>query len=174
MMTINERVKKIRKDRGLTQEKFGKVLSVQRAAISKIEHGDNGVTPQMATLICEKYGINEEWLKSGKGPMKKKEPEDILNKVIESYHLPKETKILVEVYGQLNQEHQNAICEYLDEIKEQLLNRSENPTGSSEPAAGQTDTHVKTDAEHLADLQKELDTRKKPETKSAGSGSTGA
>ena len=173
MMTINERVKKIRKDRGLTQEEFGKTLSVQRAAISKIEHGDNGVTPQMVTLICEKYGINEEWLKSGKGPMKKKEPGDILDKVIESYHLPKETKILVEVYGQLNQEHQNAICEYLDEIKEQLVNRSENPN-SSEPAADQTGAHVKTDAEHLADLQKELDTRKRPETKSAGSGSTRA
>ena len=53
------------------------------------------------------------------------------------------------------------------------MSRSENPN-SSEPAADQTDAHVKTDAEHLADLQKELDKRKKPETKSAGSGSTGA
>ena len=138
-MTINERIKKLRGSLKLTQEEFAERLGIKRSTIAAYETGRNEPVDSVISLICREYGINEEWLKSGKGPMKKKEPEDILDKVIESYHLPKETKILVEVYGQLNQEHQNAICEYLDGIKEQLLNRSKNPTVSSEPAAGQTE-----------------------------------
>lgn len=172
--TMKERIKHLRKDiLKMTMEEFGSNVGLSKAAISQIESGKSGISEVAIKSICREFHINEKWLRTGKGSMKNKAPEDDLDKVIEAYHLPKETRILVEVYGQLNQEHQDAICEYLDEIKEQLLNRSENPT-SSEPAADQTDTHVKTDAEHLADLQKELDTRKKPETESAGSGSTGA
>lgn len=173
-MTINERIKKLRGSLKLTQEEFAERLGIKRSTIAAYETGRNEPVDSVISLICREYSVNEEWLRTGKGKMWNRKKEDDLDKVIEAYHLPKETKILVEVYGQLNQEHQNAICEYLDEIKEQLLNRSENPTGSSEPATDQADTHVKTDAEHLADLQKELDTRKRPETESAGSGSTRA
>ena len=43
-MTQNERVKEVRKTLGLTLEKFGDRLGIKKAAVSKIEKGENALT----------------------------------------------------------------------------------------------------------------------------------
>lgn len=68
-MTQGERVKEIRKALGLTLEKFGERLGVGKTAISKIEKGERNLTDQMAKSICREYGINYDYLVSGKGDM---------------------------------------------------------------------------------------------------------
>lgn len=68
-MTQGERIKAIRKNLGLTMDKFGEYLGVTKAAISKIEHGDRGVTEQMTKSICREFNVNEEWLRTGEGEM---------------------------------------------------------------------------------------------------------
>lgn len=69
-MTQGERVKELRKCLGLTLEKFGERLGVQKSAISKIERGDSGLTEANIKLICREFGINEEWLRTGSGEMR--------------------------------------------------------------------------------------------------------
>lgn len=66
-MTNGERVKTVRKSLGLTLEKFGEKLGVQKNAISAIENGRNSLTDQMIKSICREYGVREEWLRSGEG-----------------------------------------------------------------------------------------------------------
>lgn len=66
-MTNGERVKTVRKSLGLTLEKFGEKLGVQKNAISAIENGRNSLTDQMLKSICREYGVREEWLRSGEG-----------------------------------------------------------------------------------------------------------
>lgn len=68
-MTENERVKELRRTRGLTQSEFGEKLGVQNSAISKIERGENIVTDQMRLLISREFNVREEWLRDGVGPM---------------------------------------------------------------------------------------------------------
>ena len=68
-MTENERVKELRKARGLTLEKFGERLGVGKSAISDIERGRNSVTDQMRRSICREFGVREEWLRGGEGAM---------------------------------------------------------------------------------------------------------
>lgn len=65
--SINERVKEIRKENGLTLEKFGDRLGVSKVAISLIENGKNNITEQMLKSICREFYINEEWLRYGTG-----------------------------------------------------------------------------------------------------------
>lgn len=67
---MNNRIKEIRKAYGLTLEKFGERLGVGKAAISKLEHGENNVSEQMIKSICREFNINEEWLRNGTGSMK--------------------------------------------------------------------------------------------------------
>ena len=69
-MKEGERVKELRKCLGLTLEKFGERLGVQKSAISKIERGDSGLTEANIKLICREFGINEEWLRTGSGEMR--------------------------------------------------------------------------------------------------------
>lgn len=66
-MTAGERVKQIRKDNGLTLEKFGEKVGVTKQTISRIENGINSLTDQMVISICREFDINEEWLRAGEG-----------------------------------------------------------------------------------------------------------
>lgn len=68
-MTQGERVKEIRKELDLTLEKFGEKLGVKRSTMSAIETGRNSITDQMAKSICREFNVNEEWLRSGNGPV---------------------------------------------------------------------------------------------------------
>lgn len=66
---MNDRIKELRKTLGLTLEKFGERLGVGKTAINKLEKGENNVTDQRRKSICREFGVNEEWLLSGSGPM---------------------------------------------------------------------------------------------------------
>ena len=66
---MNERVKQLRKDLGLSGEKFGDRLGVSKTAVSLIESGKNNLTDQMIKSICREFNVNEEWLRHGTGDM---------------------------------------------------------------------------------------------------------
>jgi transcriptional regulator with XRE-family HTH domain len=67
LLLIGERVKKIRKELGLSQQKFGEKLKVSKSHISNIELGGDCPSDRLIRLLCIEYGINEEWLKYGTG-----------------------------------------------------------------------------------------------------------
>lgn len=66
---MNKRINILRRNLGITLEKFGKRLGVTRAAISNIETGKRKVTEQMIKSICREYNVREEWLRHGTGEM---------------------------------------------------------------------------------------------------------
>ena len=68
-MTENERIRKIRKARKLTLEKFGDKVGVSRAAMSNIENGNRNVTEQMRKAICREFNVDYIYLTTGEGEM---------------------------------------------------------------------------------------------------------
>ena len=62
---MNERIKKIRTALGLSQEEFGKRLSIGKASVSKIELGKNLPSAQTISMICTEFNVNAEYLKDG-------------------------------------------------------------------------------------------------------------
>ena len=64
---MNDRIKLIRKNKGLSQKEFGKRLSVTKASISRIESGINNPSDQTIKLICSEFNVNEDWLRTGAG-----------------------------------------------------------------------------------------------------------
>lgn len=68
-MTVGERVKQLRKAKGLTLEKFGSSLGISAASISGIELGKNGASNSTIKAICAVYGVSEDWLRTGEGEM---------------------------------------------------------------------------------------------------------
>lgn len=66
-MTINERVKEVRKYLGLTLEKFGQPLGLKKSGLSLIENGVNNVSEQLIKSICREYSVDENWLRTGNG-----------------------------------------------------------------------------------------------------------
>lgn len=66
---MNNRIKKVRTDAGLSTRAFGDILNVSNTTISLLENGKRNVTDRTIADICREFYINEEWLRTGKGEM---------------------------------------------------------------------------------------------------------
>lgn len=67
-MTVNERVKHLRKEvLKQTQQTFSDEIKISRSNLGNIETGEVAVTERVFYSICEKFNVNEKWLRTGKG-----------------------------------------------------------------------------------------------------------
>lgn len=69
-MELNERILLILKDAGKKRVDLARALNISEASVSTMCSGKTNPSAQNIALICQKFGINEEWLKTGKGEMK--------------------------------------------------------------------------------------------------------
>lgn len=67
---MNNRVRLVRQDAGLSMRAFGDRLGISSAAVSKIETGVNVPSEQTIRGICSEFKINRDWLEFGTGQMK--------------------------------------------------------------------------------------------------------
>lgn len=68
-MDAGERIKQVRKRLDLTQEAFGKLAGVSKAAVSQWESGRTKPERDALLSLKRKRGISPEWITSGKGEM---------------------------------------------------------------------------------------------------------
>ena len=80
-MTQNERVKEVRKTLGLTLEKFGDRLGIKKAAVSKIEKGENSLTDANIKAICPEFSVDYMWLTTGEGEMFVETDDDFFERI---------------------------------------------------------------------------------------------
>ena len=80
-MTQNERVKEVRKTLGLTLEKFGDRLGIKKAAVSKIEKGENSLTDANIKAICREFSVDYMWLTTGEGEMFIDSDDDFIERI---------------------------------------------------------------------------------------------
>lgn len=73
MITLNERIRDLRKDLGLSQKDFSSRIGVSQRAISWGEQAGNNVPDSTIKSICLAFGVNESWLRTGEGEMYAKE-----------------------------------------------------------------------------------------------------
>lgn len=63
-----ERVRYLRKELlKLTQQEFSEMLNISRSNMGNIETGKIALTDRVISDICEKYNVNETWLRTGEG-----------------------------------------------------------------------------------------------------------
>ena len=73
---MEERIQKVRTDANLTQSEFGNRLGISKSAVQKLEYGgnpseqtlesgENNPSEQTIRAICEKFGVNRQWLETG-------------------------------------------------------------------------------------------------------------
>ena len=66
---MNERIKKLRKALGLTQQEFAERLGIKRNTVANYETDRNTPIDAVISLICREFDVNEEWLRTGEGDM---------------------------------------------------------------------------------------------------------
>lgn len=108
-MTQGERIKAVRKELGLTLEKFGKKLGAKKNTMSAIETGRNSLTDQMARSICREYNVDYDFLMYGEGEMFTDLPKTIVDELCMQFDLDDFDRAVVEMYLDLPAELRQAI-----------------------------------------------------------------
>ena len=95
-MSINQRIRHLRKSvLGLNQRQFASDLGMAQTGVSGMEQEGATVTDRVIKSICLTYNINEDWLRTGSGPMQvKKDSFDLTQYVLEHGGDPLEFEII--------------------------------------------------------------------------------
>ncbi len=75
MENIGNKIKKIREEKGLTQEKFAEILGISGKQVSKWELGKFKPSLKYLVKICELMSVSADWLILSR-ENKEKVPED--------------------------------------------------------------------------------------------------
>lgn len=120
-MTINDRLKLLRKTLGLSQTDFGKYVSLSQSHLTWIEKGERSVTERTIKIICsQKFNdnliVNEEWLRNGSGEMFLEKDADqefaeAINQI--NFHGDELIKKIIIDYMHLNDENRKKAKQYI-------------------------------------------------------------
>lgn len=69
--TIGERIAMVRKSRDYTLEKFGEAIGIKKGSVSLLERGINTPADRTIFMICDRFHVSEQWLRTGEGDMLK-------------------------------------------------------------------------------------------------------
>lgn len=126
-MTINERIKQLRKDiLHKSQQEFASFLQVTQASISWSEQPGHNVPDSSIRSICSNFGISEDWLRTGEGEIYSSTlPEDDLTRRVAELlgkHDPF-FESLVLMYSELSEEGRKVFLEKGYELFNDALRR---------------------------------------------------
>ena len=103
---MEKRIQAARKAKGLTLKQLGDIIGISESAVSNIERGRNKPSGSTLILLCEKLGINREWLETGEGEMFAPEAEQAeIARMIESISDSPAMRSLLSTWAQLSDEN---------------------------------------------------------------------
>ena len=158
-MTINARIRSIRKDLRISQKDFGAKIGLGQGAVSFMEQNGNTVIEQNIRLICETFGINEAWLRTGEGERKAvSAASDPFLPLRQKHQLSFIEEQVLHIYFKLDETAREAVCQYVQTVAEAI---AEPPPAEEPPRAADEKqrTAPLTDEEieaELADYRAEL------------------
>lgn len=110
---LKERIKKIRKELDLTQQKLADKLGVKRNTIAMYEMGKTTPSDQTLKSISREFNVNEEWLRTGTGEMFRASPSEALDALADEYDLSHGDYVLIEKFVNLKAEKRAAVVDYV-------------------------------------------------------------
>ena len=106
-ITINQRIKMLRKNLNLTQKEFAQKICVSTSFQTLIEIEKKNINDRIIKLIVAAFGVNEAWLRTGEGEMFEKD-------ITPNYKITE----TIEVFRQLNPFFQDFILDQMHKLLE--------------------------------------------------------
>lgn len=66
---MTSRIREFREAKGYTQVKMAEALHLNRNYIYQMEAGKLHISDRYIRELCDKFGANETWIRTGEGPM---------------------------------------------------------------------------------------------------------
>ena len=120
-MTINARIRSIRKNLRISQKDFGAKIGLGQGAVSFMEQNGNTVIEQNIRLICETFGINEAWLRTGEGEREVvSAASDPFLPLRQKHHLSFIEEQVLRIYFKLDETARESVCQYVQSVAEAI------------------------------------------------------
>lgn len=110
---MNNRVKQLREELGLSGTEFGRRIGLKRSTVSQIETGKHGITDANFRAICREYNVSEEWLRTGEGSMFVETKASYLAEVQKQFNLSDFDVNLLKNYIELPADDRELITDFL-------------------------------------------------------------
>lgn len=149
-MTINERIRFLRKELTLSQKQLAEAMGVTQSGISYIEQAGSTVAESTIKTLIALYGVSEEWLRNGIEPMYKSQPKMCLDEFCKKAGASELELKILKAYFELPQEVRALI---INHFKEKLSCESE----PLSPKALDIDAEVESYRAELEEQQKKGD-----------------
>lgn len=121
MNDISQRFKAVRKALNQTQTEFASRLGFAQSGVAMIERGERTITDRHLKALCSIYNVNENWLRTGEGPMFLDSDSLLLSQFAERYNLDEVQMAIVKSFLGLDDEQRNvivkAICATADNVR---------------------------------------------------------
>ena len=104
-MTVNERIRELRRTLKLSQRAFAKAAYISHGYLADIEQGHNDVRDRLIHLIVGAFSVNKHWLLTGEGRMFNSTAEEKLER-------------MTGLFNELYPEFQDFVLRQIDELIE--------------------------------------------------------
>lgn len=135
MHSVNQKIKIIREVLKVSQSDFATSLGLKRNTISLIENGKRNPSERTLNDICEKFNVNEEWLKNDMGEMFYENDKSIIAELSAQYSLDDLDKKILETYLNLSIDQRKVIKDYA----KNLINALDENSSTVEPKTSHND-----------------------------------
>lgn len=126
-MTFGERIKKARKVLDLTQQELASRIGIKPNSISLIESGNRNASEQVILSICREFGVNETWLRTGKGEMFIPTPKESVDELIRVHGLDDLDRQIILEFIKLSPDDREVVKKYVRNLAQHVGPASEPP-----------------------------------------------
>ncbi len=120
-MSINQRLRQIRKHFNMQQNEFAARLGLSQTGVSWLEREGNAVSEQTIRLLHLDFHISEEWLRTGNGPMFSTEDDSPLEKLCREYAVSDCERKILELYFSFEPKRRKMVCDFVDEFFQKAM-----------------------------------------------------
>lgn len=117
---MNERLKRLRKTLGITQQEFADKIGIKRNTIATYESGRNEPIDAVISLICREFNVNEKWLRNGEGEMFLDLSEDEFVKAAASLSNDVFVRSLIVEYWKLDDDGKKLFREFIHRLSDSM------------------------------------------------------
>lgn len=161
---MGERIKKLRKELGLTQKEFGERIGIKANTVATYEIGRNNPIDAVISLICREFNVSEAWLRTGEGEMRVQKEEDPVTRLCAELHATILDEEIIRAYFRIDERVREP---FMTEILRELRRSP----ASSDPK----DPGVEALAQQAAQLTREQAVSEKgPDTPASSASGSGA
>lgn len=153
-MAINQRIKDLRKELGYNQVDFGDKIGLKNSAVSKMEQDGSTVTDQNVHMICDVFGISEQWLRTGEGEMRADSRSTYIKKLAQQYQLGAAHAGLIEAFLRLSSDQRDELLAIMRSMVNAADDADREETASPAAPAGADRDALPPDHAHLTTEEK--------------------